>query len=87
MTVKVVQEREVVVEGRVDRQEGGVTSTKRCKKTFILSENIQVNSVTAVMSADGILTITAPKKVRGSKPAKNALSFATSRCVFCKYIE
>lgn len=83
MTVKVVQEREVVVEGRVDRQEGGVTSTKRCKKTFILSENIQVNSVTAVMSADGILTITAPKKVR----AKNALSFATSRCVFGKYIE
>nr|XP_027233877.1 uncharacterized protein LOC113825261 isoform X1 [Penaeus vannamei] len=63
VTVKVVQEREVVVEGRVDRQEGGVTSTKRCKKTFILSENIQVNSVTAVMSADGILTITAPKKV------------------------
>ncbi|XP_063613465.1 uncharacterized protein LOC134786751 [Penaeus indicus] len=63
VTVKVVQEREVVVEGRVDRLEGGVTSTKRFKKTFILSENIQVNSVTAVMSADGILTITAPKKV------------------------
>lgn len=63
VTVKIVQEREVVVEGRVDRLEGGVTSTKRFKKTFILSENIQVNSVTAVMSADGILTITAPKKV------------------------
>lgn len=63
VTVKTVDEREVVVEGRVERQEGNKKIIKRFCKRFILPEDILVESVTSVVSSDGVLTVTAPRKV------------------------
>lgn len=56
MKVKVVGERELAVEGRLDDNR----SFKRC---FSLPQNTDMEAITSVMSADGILTITAPRKV------------------------
>ena len=64
VTVKTVDEREVVIEGSIEKQEGNTRSSKRFCKRFVLPEDIVVESVTSVMSADGVLTITAPRRVR-----------------------
>nr|XP_045606876.1 titin-like isoform X3 [Procambarus clarkii] len=64
VTVKTVNGREVVVEGHIEKQEGNRKSSKRFCKRFILSEDIEVESVTSVVSTDGVLTITAPRKVK-----------------------
>lgn len=56
MKVKVVGERELAVEGRLSDNR----SFRRC---FSLPLNTDMEAVTSVMSADGILTITAPQKV------------------------
>uniref|UniRef100_A0A0P4WJG0 SHSP domain-containing protein n=1 Tax=Scylla olivacea TaxID=85551 RepID=A0A0P4WJG0_SCYOL len=63
VTVKTVDEREVVIEGRIEKQEGNKKTIKRFCKRFILPEDILVESVTSVVSSDGVLTITARKKV------------------------
>lgn len=56
MKVKVTAERELAVEGRLDDKR----SFRRC---FSLPQNTDMDAITSVMSADGILTITAPQKV------------------------
>lgn len=63
VTVKTVEEREVVIEGHIEKQEGNRRSSKSFCKRFVLSEDIDVESLTCVVSADGVLTITAPRKV------------------------
>ena len=63
VTVKTVDEREVVIEGRIEKKEGNKTTIKRFCKRFILPEDILVESVTSVVSSDGVLTIIARKKV------------------------
>lgn len=63
VNVKVVNEREIVIEGHVEKKEGNTTSTKRFRKRYVLPEDIEVEKVTSVMSSDGVLTITTPKKV------------------------
>ncbi|KAK8399063.1 hypothetical protein O3P69_004263 [Scylla paramamosain] len=55
MKVKVIGERELAVEGRLDDKR----SFRRC---FSLPQNTDMDAITSVMSADGILTITAPQK-------------------------
>ncbi|XP_071551064.1 LOW QUALITY PROTEIN: uncharacterized protein [Panulirus ornatus] len=62
VTVKAVDERELVVEGRVEREEGGSRSTKRFLRRFVVPNAAQMESVSSVMSSDGVLTIMAPKK-------------------------
>ncbi|KAK8751062.1 hypothetical protein OTU49_012763 [Cherax quadricarinatus] len=62
VTVKTVDEREVVIEGHIEKQEGNTKSSKRFCKRFVLPEDIEVESVTSVVSSDGVLTITAPRK-------------------------
>ncbi|KAK7067253.1 hypothetical protein SK128_020018 [Halocaridina rubra] len=62
VTVKTVGEREVVIEGSIKKQEGNKTSSKSFRKRYILPEDIQPDSVTSVVSSDGVLTINAPKK-------------------------
>lgn len=60
--VKAVGELELVVEGRLDTgADGGAPRT--FKRNFTLPQNTDMDAVTSVMSADGILTITAPKRV------------------------
>lgn len=61
--MKAVNEREVVVEGQVDKVEEGVKFRKHFHRRFVLPRDIYLESVTSVMSSDGVLTITAPKKV------------------------
>ena len=63
MIVKTVDEREVVIEGSVKRQEGNTISSKSFRKRYVLPQDIVTEKVTSVVSSDGILTIIAPKKV------------------------
>ncbi|KAK3873930.1 hypothetical protein Pcinc_021087 [Petrolisthes cinctipes] len=62
INVKAVNEREVVVEGQVEREEGGTKYRKQFHRRFVLPRDIYLESVSSVMSSDGVLTITAPKK-------------------------
>ena len=62
MSVKTLDEVEIVVEGRVQRKVGNTTSTKSFKRTFILPD-IVPESITSVVSSDGVLIIKALKKV------------------------
>ncbi|XP_071550976.1 uncharacterized protein [Panulirus ornatus] len=62
ITVKAVRERELVVEGRVQKEEDGSSFTKRFLRHFVLPCDVCLESVTSVLSSDGVLTITAPKK-------------------------
>ncbi|XP_045606872.2 mucin-22 isoform X1 [Procambarus clarkii] len=72
VTVKTVNGREVVVEGHIEKQEGNRKSSKRFCKRFILSEDIEVESVTSVVSTDGVLTITAPRKTPSTKQIEDS---------------
>lgn len=62
VSVKTLDEVEIVVEGRVQRKVGNTTSTKSFKRTFILPD-IVPESITSVVSSDGVLIIKALKKV------------------------
>ena len=62
VNVKTLDEVEIVVEGHVKRKVGNTTSTKSFKRTFILPD-IEPESITSVVSSDGILIIKALKKV------------------------
>ena len=70
ITVKAVRERELVVEGHVEQEEGGAKFRKQFHRRFVLPYDIYPESVSSVMSADGVLTITAPKKASGSQTGK-----------------
>jgi len=62
--VKVVDNKEVVVEGRVEKQDGGFRSTKSFCRRFNFPGKVDMEAVTSAMSSDGVLTITAPKSVK-----------------------
>lgn len=63
INVKAVDDRELVVEGHVEKnQEGGSKSIKRFSRRFLLPDDVHLESVSSVMSSDGVLTIIAPKK-------------------------
>ncbi|XP_076056971.1 uncharacterized protein LOC143034583 [Oratosquilla oratoria] len=67
----------VEVEGRVEKKEGNSISTHSFRRRFSLPKNVDMASVTATVSADAILTISAPKKNRPDSPVKNT-SFVQS---------
>ncbi|XP_042240681.1 serine-rich adhesin for platelets-like [Homarus americanus] len=62
ISVKAVNDRELMVEGRVEKEEAGSKYTKKFLRRFVVPRDIHLESVSSVMSADGVLTITAPKK-------------------------
>lgn len=65
--VKVAGEQELVVEGRTETKKGDWSvSTNSFRRRFYLPTNTDVKAVSAVLSDDGILTITAPQRVRMS---------------------
>lgn len=64
VNVQSAQDRQLTVEGHVEQQEGGERYKKHFHRRFVLPREIQSESVSSVLSADGVLTITAPKKVR-----------------------
>ena len=62
--VKMSGERELVVEGRAETKIGDWSvSSNSFRRRFCLPTNTDVAAVSAVLSDDGILTITAPRKV------------------------
>ncbi|XP_047474768.1 uncharacterized protein LOC125029067 isoform X2 [Penaeus chinensis] len=62
INVKAVNDRELVVSGHIDKNEGGSKSTKRFLRRFVVPGDIQLDAVTSVVSSDGVLTVSAPKK-------------------------
>lgn len=62
--VKVLDE-ELLVEGHVEKKEEGSSSVSShsFRRYFSLPQHTDMATITSVMSADGILTITAPKIV------------------------
>ncbi|XP_042889967.1 uncharacterized protein LOC122264926 isoform X2 [Penaeus japonicus] len=62
ISVKAVSERELVVEGRLEKKDDGSQSTKRFLRRFVVPGDIRLEAVTSAMSSDGVLTISAPKK-------------------------
>lgn len=63
--VRVVGERELVVEGSTEKEEEGNSSisSHSFRRRFSLPRQTDMAAITSVMSSDGILTISAPKVV------------------------
>ncbi|XP_047474766.1 uncharacterized protein LOC125029066 isoform X2 [Penaeus chinensis] len=67
VNVEAVSDRELVVEGRVEKEEGGSKSTKRFLRRFLVPGHFNLEGVDSSLSSDGVLTITVPKmKIGGS---------------------
>ncbi|XP_047473901.1 uncharacterized protein LOC125028555 [Penaeus chinensis] len=62
ISVKAVNDRELVVEGRKEKQGDGSRCSQRFLRRFVVPGDIQLDAVTSVVSSDGVLTISAPKK-------------------------
>lgn len=61
--VKAVNDREIVVEGHIEKEKSGSKYKQQFHRRFVLPLNICLDAVSSVMSSDGVLTIMAPKKV------------------------
>ncbi|XP_042893943.1 uncharacterized protein LOC122267836 [Penaeus japonicus] len=62
VSVKAANDRELVVEGQLEKKEDDSKSTKRFLRRFVVPGDIELDSVTSVVSSDGVLTVSAPKK-------------------------
>uniref|UniRef100_A0A0P4VPE5 SHSP domain-containing protein n=1 Tax=Scylla olivacea TaxID=85551 RepID=A0A0P4VPE5_SCYOL len=82
VAVMFVSEREVVVEGRVDEQGQCSSACRRFQRRFLVPCPVDVQAVTSVLSADGVLTITAPKKVRQQHHVTGAQSSSGAFKIF-----
>nr|XP_027228837.1 protein lethal(2)essential for life-like [Penaeus vannamei] len=56
-----VEDNQVVVEGRVEKEEGDYKSLKSFCRCFNFPGKVDMEAVTSAMSSDGVLTVTAPK--------------------------
>ncbi|XP_047474968.1 protein lethal(2)essential for life-like [Penaeus chinensis] len=61
-----VEDNEVVVEGRVEKEEDEFKSMKSFCRRFNVPGKVDMEGVTSAMSSDGVLTITAPKIPQGA---------------------
>lgn len=61
--VNLIDEQQLVVEGRVQKKEGNSSSSNTFRRIFALPGDTDMTAIMPVISADGILTITAPKMV------------------------
>ncbi|KAK7081772.1 hypothetical protein SK128_006751 [Halocaridina rubra] len=59
--VKMVDENELVVEGQVEKQEGGCVSKKSFRRSFLFPGLAKAEVVSSAMSSDGVLKVTIPK--------------------------
>ncbi|XP_047474195.1 heat shock protein 67B1-like [Penaeus chinensis] len=62
ISVKAVNDRELVVEGRKEKQGDGSRCSQRFLRRFVVPGDLQLDAVNSVVSSDGVLTISAPKK-------------------------
>lgn len=79
VNVEAVSDRELVVEGRVEREEGGAKSTKRFQRRFLVPGHFNLEGVDSSMSSDGVLTITVPKMEIGGSLAHESHVSALSK--------
>ncbi|XP_047474990.1 protein lethal(2)essential for life-like [Penaeus chinensis] len=56
-----VEDNEVVVEGRVEKEEDDFKSMKNFYRRFNFPSKVNMEAMTSAMSSDGVLTVTAPK--------------------------
>ncbi|XP_037777747.1 protein lethal(2)essential for life-like [Penaeus monodon] len=56
-----VEDNQVVVEGRMEKEEGDFKSMKSFCRRFNFPGKVNMEALTSAMSSDGVLTITAPK--------------------------
>ncbi|XP_037777732.1 protein lethal(2)essential for life-like [Penaeus monodon] len=56
-----VEDNQVVVEGRMEKEEGDFKSMKSFCRCFNFPGKVNMEAVTSAMSSDGVLSITAPK--------------------------
>lgn len=64
LKLKVVGERTVMVEGSTEANNGKFSLSKQSfRRKFSLPQSINMDAISAVISSDGILTISAPKLV------------------------
>lgn len=71
--VKVVDDSELVIEGSVEKRRDGAVSKKTFCRRFSFPGLLSEDAVSSSMSADGVLTVTVPKKVR-DKSCQNGLN-------------
>ncbi|ROT62328.1 heat shock protein 21 [Penaeus vannamei] len=62
VTVRLVEGKELLVEGQAERQDGGRVSRVSFVRRFALPELVERDAVSCVLSSDGILTIVSEKK-------------------------
>lgn len=64
LKVKVVGEREVMVEGRLETNTADLAmSSNSFRRKFSLPQDTDMEAISSAMSSDGVLTIFAPRKV------------------------
>lgn len=63
VNVKVVNDKYLEVEGCIDKKEEKNISKNNFKRRFTLPKNIDIQSISSLLSSDGVLTITSPKIV------------------------
>lgn len=72
VTVRVEGEREVVVEGSTDTKTDDLAvSSNSFRRRFCLPANTDTAAMSAVISDDGILTVTAPRLVSVCRPSRH----------------
>lgn len=76
--VKVVDENELVVEGNVEKRDGGSVSKKNFRRSFIFPGLVKLEAVSSAMSSDGVLTINVPKKEEQQNITSKRLQFVTN---------
>lgn len=64
MSVRAVGESELLVEGKVEKKTEGTSISRSFRRRFVLPGMVKCEALTSALSADGVLTITAPKKVK-----------------------
>jgi len=76
ITVKTVDNHVVVEAKHEEKQDEHGYVSRHFVRRYVLPPSHDLVNITSTLSSDGVLTITAPKKVRSIEPRQSALTFA-----------
>ncbi|CAL4099190.1 unnamed protein product, partial [Meganyctiphanes norvegica] len=71
---KFLSSTDLVIEATTEKKEEGSSSTRNFRRCFVLPNSVDVDAVTTSLSSDGILTISAPKKILEEKKEDGSCS-------------